>query len=85
MPPWLLARQVNDGDWRSIQGVDLYPHSGGFIDSVWDLHGILGYTYEGSSIQGGKSLFWARLRHCFYCLPRLVDRRAQSQTPPSPS
>ena len=50
------AWQVNDGAWRSIQGVDLYPHSGGFIDSVWDLHGIIGYTYEGSSILGGKPI-----------------------------
>jgi hypothetical protein len=52
----LHAWQVNDGAWRSIQGVDLYPHSGGFIDSVWDLHGIIGYTYEGSSILGGKPI-----------------------------
>ena len=44
---------VNDGAWRSIQGVDLYPHSGGFIDSVYEVHGIIGYTYEGSSILGG--------------------------------
>ena len=45
---------MNGGVWRSIQGVELYAHSGGFIDSVWELHGILGYTYEGSSILGGK-------------------------------
>ena len=45
---------MNGGVWRSIQGVELYAHSGGFIDSVWELHGILGYTYEGSSILGGN-------------------------------
>lgn len=44
---------VNGGEWQSIQGVDLYPHSGGFIDFVWEEHGVLGYTYEGSSILGG--------------------------------
>ena len=49
----LAINEVNDGAWRSIQGVDLYPHSGGFIDSVWEVHGVIGYTYEGSSILGG--------------------------------
>eukprot|EP01052_Picozoa_sp_SAG31_P004626 SAG31_NODE_194_length_20722_cov_19.854192_7_plen_105_part_00 len=44
---------VNDGAFRSIQGVDLYPHSGGFIDYMYDEFAVLGYTYEGSSILGG--------------------------------
>lgn len=39
---------VNGGNFRNIQGVDLYPHSGGFIDCVWELHSVLGFTYEGS-------------------------------------
>ena len=45
--------EVNSGAFRSIQGVDLYPHSGGFIDYMYDEFSILGYTYEGSSILGG--------------------------------
>lgn len=39
---------VNGGSFRSIQGVDLYAHSGGFIDMSWELHRIFGFTYEGS-------------------------------------
>ena len=37
---------------RSWQ-VDLYAHSGGFIDYMYDEFSVLGYTYEGSSILGG--------------------------------
>lgn len=63
---------MNGGVWRSIQGVELYAHSGGFIDSVWELHGILGYTYEGSSILGGKYRLRPLKQFAIAFLPSLV-------------
>ena len=38
---------VHGETYRSIQGSDLYPHSGGMIDYVWTQRRMVGFTFEG--------------------------------------
>jgi murein tripeptide amidase MpaA len=40
-------RAVNGVTYRSQQGSDLYPHSGGMIDYLWTTQSIPAFTYEG--------------------------------------